>query len=512
MKTYFLTLCLLITASFVHAQSPAQRFAETIEAEDLKAHLYFLADDLLEGRATTKRGQKLAAAYIRTQFMRLGLPGGNEGEYFQTYYLKRVNVEGGSLAVGKEKFNYKDDFLPGLGATPASTIPSDLLFVGYGINQDDYDNLAGLDLKGKTVIMLAGSPSAVAEPENLFQKFRFWAQRAPELEARGASAVITVLSDQAYKVIKRFAGRSRTITSDSEEGGMGQVYVSEAVGAALLKSAKSSMDKVKSSLENNASVPSLNFKKAKFKYTCEVNISSNPAENVLGFLEGTDKKDEVIVITSHYDHIGLTDKGEVNNGADDDGSGTSTVIELAEAFAEAARRGYRPRRSILFMTVSGEEIGLLGSEFYANNPIFPIENTVANLNIDMIGRIDPKYLNTPDSANYVYIIGSDKLSSDLHAISETANDTYTDIVLDYTYNDENDPNRYYYRSDHYNFANKGIPVIFYFTGTHPDYHKPTDTVEKINYEKMAHIGQLVFYTAWELANREERIKVDSNKK
>ncbi|MEM6348906.1 MAG: M28 family peptidase [Bacteroidota bacterium] len=512
MKTYFLSLPLLFSACFCFAQSPSERFAETIEAEDLKAHLYFLADDLLEGRATTKRGQKIAAAYIRSQFMRLGLPGGNQGEYFQTYYLKEVKVGGGSLTVAKEKFNYKDDFLPGLQATPPATLPTDLIFVGYGLSEEGYDNLAGLDLTGKTVIMLAGSPSAVAEPDNLYQKFRFWAQRAPELEARGASAVITVLSDQAYKIIKRFAGRSRTITSDSEDGGMGQVYVSEAVGEALLNAAKTSMAKVKAELETSASVPKLNFKKAKFTYSCDVDISSDPAENVLGFLEGTDKKDEIIVITSHYDHIGLTSKGEINNGADDDGSGTSTVLELAEAFTEAARRGYRPRRSILFMTVSGEEIGLLGSEFYANNPIFPIENTVANLNIDMIGRVDPKYIESADSANYVYIIGSDKLSSELHAISETANDTYTDIVLDYTYNDPNDPNRYYYRSDHYNFASKGIPVIFYFTGTHPDYHRPTDTIEKINYDKMAHIGKLVFHTAWELANREQRIKVDSNKK
>lgn len=512
MKNIFLASCLLLVSSFSWAQSPAQRFAESIEAEDLKAHLYFLADDLLEGRATTKKGQKLAANYIRANFMRLGLPGGNEGDYFQTYYLKRVEVKSGSMNVGKEKFSYKNDFLPGLASIPPSTLPTDLVFAGYGISEDGYDNLDGLDLEGKTVLIMAGSPKSVAEPVNLFQKFRFWAQRAPELEARGAAAVITILPDQAYKVIKRFAGRSRTITSDSEGGGLGQVYVSEKVGDALLKTAKSSLAKAKAKLEDNAAVPSLNFKKAKFAYEADVNVSSDPTENVLGFLEGTDKKDEVIVITAHYDHIGVSDKGEINNGADDDGSGTSTVLELAEAFAEAARRGYRPRRSILFMTVSGEEIGLLGSEFYAENPVFPLENTVANLNIDMIGRIDPKYENTKDSANYVYIIGSDKLSSDLHAISETANDTYSKIVLDYTYNDENDPNRYYYRSDHYNFASRGVPVIFYFTGTHADYHKPTDTVEKINYEKMAHIGRLVFHTAWELANREERIKVDSNKK
>ncbi|MEL7341475.1 MAG: M28 family peptidase, partial [Bacteroidota bacterium] len=398
----------------------------------------FLADDLLEGRATTKKGQKLAANYIRANFMRLGLPGGNEGEYFQTYYLKQVEVKGGSMNVGKEKFSYKNDFLPGLASIPPSTLPSELVFAGYGISEDEYDNLEGLNLAGKTVLIMAGSPESIAEPTNLFQKFRFWAQRAPELEARGAAAVITILPDQAFKVIKRFAARPRTITTGSAEGGLGQVYVSEKVGNALLKTAKSSLEKAKANLEDKAKVASLNFKKAKFAYEAEVDVSSDPTENVLGFLEGTDKKEEVLVITAHYDHIGISNKGEINNGADDDGSGTSTVLELAEAFAEAARQGYRPRRSILFMTVSGEEIGLLGSEFYAENPIFPLENTIANLNIDMIGRIDPKYENSQDSANYVYIIGSDKLSSELHNISETANDTYSKIVLDYTYNDEND--------------------------------------------------------------------------
>ena len=193
------------------------------------------------------------------------------------------------------------------------------------------------------------------------------------------------------------------------------------------------------------------------------------------------------------------------NGADDNGSGTSSVLEMAEAFSMAKELGAGPRRSVLCLMVTGEEKGLLGSEYYSENPIFPIASTVANVNIDMVGRVDEKYKDNP---NYIYVIGSDRLSSDLHVINESVNQKYSQITLDYQYNDENDPNRYYFRSDHYNFARKGIPAIFFFNGTHEDYHRITDTVDKINFEKMEKVSRHFFHTAWELANRDERIIVD----
>ncbi|MCB9194770.1 MAG: M28 family peptidase [Flavobacteriales bacterium] len=225
------------------------------------------------------------------------------------------------------------------------------------------------------------------------------------------------------------------------------------------------------------------------------------SENVLGFIEGSDLKEEIVVITAHYDHIGY-DNGEVCNGADDDGSGTVSLLEIAEAFSIAKREGLGPRRSILFMTVSGEEKGLLGSQYYSENPIFPLENTIVDLNIDMIGRKDSLH----DNENYVYLIGADRISKDLHYISEKVNNELIHFQLDYTYNDENDPNHFYYRSDHYNFAKHNIPVIFYFSGVHEDYHKPTDDVDKIMFPKLATTAQLIFYTAWEIANRNERLK------
>ncbi|MBZ9778912.1 M28 family metallopeptidase [Psychroflexus sp. CAK8W] len=228
------------------------------------------------------------------------------------------------------------------------------------------------------------------------------------------------------------------------------------------------------------------------------------SENVVAMIKGSELPEEYLIITSHYDHVGMRN-GDIYNGADDGGSGSMAMMEIAEAFNKAIEEGYRPKRSIVFLHLTGEEKGLLGSKYYTQNPIFPLENTVANLNMDMIGRVDEAHKNNPD---YIYLIGSDKLSTELHEISEEANSKYVNMNLDYTYNDENDPNRFYYRSDHYNFAKFDIPIIFYFNGVHEDYHKPTDTADKINYEVLKKRAKLVFFTAWEIANRDERPFVD----
>ena len=238
--------------------------------------------------------------------------------------------------------------------------------------------------------------------------------------------------------------------------------------------------------------------------TSELTPATKPSENVLAFIKGSEKPAEIIVISAHYDHLGMKN-GDIYNGADDDGSGTVAIMEIAQAFKEASKNGNGPRRSILILHATGEEKGLLGSKYYTKFPVFPLVNTVANLNIDMIGRVDDAHENTP---NFVYLIGSDKLSTELHVLSEQMNEKFTKLQLDYTYNDKKDPNRFYYRSDHYNFAKHNIPIIFYFNGMHQDYHKPSDTPDKINYELLEKRTKLIFYTAWELANRPERIKVD----
>ena len=228
-------------------------------------------------------------------------------------------------------------------------------------------------------------------------------------------------------------------------------------------------------------------------------------ENVAAIIEGTEFPEEYIVISSHLDHIGI-ENGEINNGADDDGSGTVALLEIAQAFKMAQINGNGPKRTLIFLHVTGEEKGLLGSKYYTENPLYPLNKTMVNLNVDMIGRTDPKRMDK--DPNYIYLIGADRLSQELHDISEAANNKYTKFKIDYTFNDKKDPNRFYYRSDHYNFAKNNIPVIFYFSGTHEDYHKPGDTVDKIMYELLAKRTKLIFYTAWELANRSRRINLN----
>jgi hypothetical protein len=232
------------------------------------------------------------------------------------------------------------------------------------------------------------------------------------------------------------------------------------------------------------------------------------SENIWAYIEGSEKPDEVLVISAHYDHLGIKN-GEVFNGADDDGSGTVALLEIAQAFSKAKKEGHGPKRSILFLHVTGEEHGLHGSRFYSENPLFPLANTITDINIDMIGRHDELH---NDSSNYVYLIGSDYLSTDLYNICEAANKNYVNLFIDYKFNERTDPNRFYYRSDHYNFAKNGVPSVFLFNGVHADYHKATDEVSKIEFDALAKRTQLAFAIAWELANRENRPVVDKSGK
>lgn len=227
-------------------------------------------------------------------------------------------------------------------------------------------------------------------------------------------------------------------------------------------------------------------------------------ENVVAVIKGVEKPDEIVVVSAHYDHLGEKD-GKIYNGADDNGSGTAAVMQMAKAFKKAAKKGYGPRRTILFMHLTGEEKGLLGSHYYTENPIFPLKNTVADINTDMIGRVDDEHKTDP---NYVYVIGSNRLSTELDSIVNQQNRKYTQLNLDYKYNAESDPNRFYYRSDHYNFAKHNIPVVFFFNGVHEDYHRSTDTADKIDFDLLQKRTELIFYTVWEVANRKDKLVVD----
>lgn len=491
------------------------KFANTITKEDLKKHLSILASDEYEGRETGMKGQRMAADYIQNHFQTIGSKGVVDGGYQQYFPIIIEKAGSSGFAANGKAYEFLKDFFY-VGSFKEGVISSsEIIFVGYGIESEGYNDYAGLDVKGKIVAFLEGQPKDkkgqdIVKGENPQSWTMDRTKKGKLAIEKGAAGILVITADYDKKVaqFKSYILNPKIKLKKPAEAdkktSVPTYYISEAVADQLLKDSQVSDIQ---SIKVKVSKSKKPFK-ATLKIPVEIAIRKDVEEgrssNVLGYVEGTDLKNEVVVISAHYDHIGMSN-GKIFNGADDDGSGTSAVLELAEAFAKAKAEGKGPRRSMLFLTVSGEEKGLLGSEYYTDNAIFPLSNTVADLNIDMIGRQDKKYESDP---NYVYVIGSDKLSSDLHNISEEANKKYGKLTLDYTYNAPNDPNRFYYRSDHYNFAKNNIPVIFYFNGVHADYHQETDEVDKINFDKMEKIARLVFYTAWDVANRNDRLKVD----
>ena len=521
-------------ASVQQLREAAPKYGATITAADLSKHLTILASDEYEGRDTGQKGQKMAAAYISKEFSEDGLTGpvqnSTTSPYYQTFDLESTAWGEGYMTVGTRRFALMQDFFV-LGSSPyQEETTAEVVFAGYGIDDPKYSDYAQLDVKNKMVVVLSGEPKG-SNGNYLISgtgKASDWGNDARTkrnaAEKQGAASVLIVTGTtgeefntltQRYKAYATRPAVGLKKGSNNGEASTALVYVSPAIGAALFNTTPNKLFAYNTTVAKAGKVAPAGLMAVKnVKIRTARNVTALPTENVLGFIEGTDKKDEIVVVTAHYDHVGVDNTLEgdkIYNGANDDGSGTVAVIEVAEAFAQAKKAGNGPRRSMLFMTVTGEEKGLLGSEYYSENPVFPLANTVADVNIDMIGRMDFDYEKTNNS-NYIYVIGSDKLSSELHQINEEANQKYVNLKLDYKYNDENDPNRFYYRSDHYNFAKHRIPIIFFFNGVHADYHKPSDEVSKIDFQSAEKVARLAFYTAWELANRDERIKVDSNKK
>lgn len=501
----------------VFAQDATQlKYAETITAKDLKKRLEIIASDDFEGRETGQPGQKKAAKYIQERFEEFGFaPIDKIGGYYQEFKLQLTYPDTVKLTIGKDTLEFLKDmyYFPGFGDMRIET--DKLLFLGYGIESERYNDYERA-VNNRVLMIMAGEPtdkkgnSLITGTEEKSNWTTDWTKKIETAQEKGAKALLVIDDNFSTSVTQfgRYIKRPNLELGDkpSDKTGIPLIYISSKMADKICAGA--GMKNLRKKMIKGISKKEQPYAQDIFNLPLVIDVKKNreelTSENVLGFLPGTEKPEEILVVTSHYDHLGK--KGDkIFNGADDDGSGTTTLLELAEAFSMAAKDGNGPKRSILFMTVSGEEKGLLGSEFYTDNPVYPLENTVANLNIDMVGRIDENH--APDS-NYVYIIGSDKLSTKLHELSEVVNKTYTGIEFDYTYNDENDPNRFYYRSDHYNFAKNNIPVIFYFTGVHEDYHQPTDTVEKIMFGKTQSIARLVFHTAWEIANREKRLEVD----
>jgi len=478
-----------------------QTFAASISEADMKKHLYTLASKDFEGRETATEGQRKAAAYIEAYFKSIGLQPGNKGEYQFQYPVYKDSLIGTALEVNGTALVNNQDFQPiQMFNSNADQYFSQLTLVGTGVVDSAWDDYHDADVKGRVVLIMDGAPSSYKPKKGGFMMPSGTYGKIMNAKAKGAAAILVV--GQGFPRRAASGGGNMYINLYKESQFPNTYVISEKAAEQIVGSDwKSLKEQAKAGSAKPKTIP------VELHLAFNKSITKLQSSNVMGVIEGTDKKDEWLVISAHYDHLGKRDT-TIYYGADDDGSGTTSVLEIAEAFAKAKVAGNGPRRSILFTTVSGEEKGLWGSEYYTDHPVYPLDKTTADLNIDMVGRVDTER-KSADTLNYVYVVGDDKLSSDLKVISESVNAKNLKMTLDYKFNDPNDQEQIYYRSDHYNFARKGVPIIFYYDGMlKADYHKPTDTPDKIYYTLMKKRAQLVFYTAWEMANRDAMLKRD----
>ncbi len=492
------------------------RYASGISPGTLRDHLKIIASDSLEGRETGQKGIKIASEYLQKNIRNLGLlPVPETKQYYQNVAFTFSKWKESNLYVDKERFQFLWDYI--MITSNNQQMPdikaSQVVFMGYGIDDNIYSDYKKNNVKDQIIMINKGEPSdkngksIITGKEELSEWSSDINRKLKVAKLKGVKLVL-IIEDDIKKVSEN--NRSELLSGNMELGNhlnksintANHIFISSTVAKAIIGKNE---DKILKAREKYAKgKPESITLKTDISINMSKEVSLLEGQNVIGYIKGNTKPDEYVIVSAHYDHLGKRGD-EIFNGANDNGSGTVTLLEMAQACQQAVMEGNPPQRSIVFLWVCGEEKGLLGSKYYSENPIFALEKTVANINIDMVGRIDEKYRDNPD---YIYIIGSDRLSTDLHKINESVNQKYTQLTLDYTYNDTADPNRYYERSDHYNFALKGIPAIFYFNGTHEDYHRTTDDIEKISFEAMANTGKLIFHTLWELANRNDRIVID----
>lgn len=498
---------------------PSAEAISSITARELKMHLSFLASDELGGRYTFSPSLQVAARYLASQLESYGYRGAaRDGSFFQRVPLvyRTVNKPESAVEITAggqtEQLKYGEAFV----SEPPTNVSfaGELVFIGYGISspKNGHDDFAGLDLKGKIAVVVTGGPDSLKGVR--IPAGERWEELAM---ARGAAGIIIIPGSQQLRVwsqLRAYFDNQQELGLPQKKTAAGNPIQAILAGPDLVRAIAKAINQPEPYLTAPAGrslKPQAIDASARVKIT--VDSTAAPAtQNVIGLLEGSDPKlkDEYVVISAHYDHLKTSDAGEVYNGADDDGSGTVAILEIAQAFATGAR----PRRSVLVIFHTAEELGLFGSEYNADyEPVVPVEKMVTNLNIDMIGRSrgegdkDPRdrLLTDKDS---IYVIGSDKLSSELHNLNEQTNAETARMRFDYTYNDDRHPERFYYRSDHYNYAKHGVPVIFYFTGVHRDYHRISDDVDKIDFNKMERISRMIFATGWRVANMDNRPAVD----
>ncbi len=522
--TLFMPLAQAQRKSENSAAPSAHGNADDITATQLKDYLTFIASDEMEGRDTPSRGLDTTAGYLASQLSRWGLkPAGDNGTYFQRIALRRNKLDPAQTRVefNNQTFNYGEDFLATAAAGSAS---GQLVYVGHGwvIKAKNIDAYQGLDVKDKIVVIVGGGlPKGVTPADIGGKQGEDWEIPVPAARKRGAKAVISVPSFQTW------ANWAQSRQNSTERGSVSvekfqnpnntpfiAITASPRLLNALFQGEKFNGTVIFNRAVANDPVEGFELKAEK-KFSFTVGIKTEPVgtQNVVAVLEGSDPtlKNEYVAIGAHYDHVGIgtpVNGDAIYNGADDDGSGTTAVLAMAEAFA----RGPRPKRSILFIWHAGEEKGLWGSQYFTDYPTIPLSQVITELNIDMIGRTKKegdKPANQPlPKPGEIYLIGSKLMSTELGEISEAVNKSYLNLSFNYKYDDPKDPEQFFYRSDHFNYARKGVPIIFYMDGVHEDYHRPSDTADKIDYQNMEKVTRTVYATAWELANRPTRPRVD----
>lgn len=483
-------------------------YMENISLMNLKKHLYTLASEEMEGRKTGTWGQRKAEEYITARFRETGLiPPPGLSSFIQNFNFHTDTYIPFSFQIGKKEFEYGKDYLPveDQNEKEGGFKATQIVFVGYGISDKNYDDYKGKNVSGKIVVLFPGEPKAngqflISSKEAYSHWGKSISEKTTLAKMKGAKAVLVINPSSNIMI----ASRASQLKMDS-------VLTKPALPVIriLPEMLESFFDQNETKIiqdihreEGTFDTVHIN-KKIKIQLKYKLLEVSQISSNIIGMIEGSDKKEEYLVLSAHYDHLGKEGK-EINYGADDNASGISALLEMARVFMQAKKDGNGPRRNIVFIAFSGEEQGLWGSAFFTTQqPVISLPNTTAGLNIDMIGRRSSNRKN-----DYLYIVGDDQLSSELKPISTLINEKYSKLELDYRYNHPRDPEMLFYRSDHYNFARKGVPVIFFTNGIHPDYHKPGDTPEKIDLELMQKRIQFIFLNAWEMAYRENMLRRD----
>jgi hypothetical protein len=517
------------TAKTAPVSVATQRGTDAITASQLRDYLSFIASDEMEGRDTPSRGLDTAARFLAMNLSKWGLkPAGDDGTFFQKIALRRdrIDTTQTSVTLNGRTLTLGEDYIP--SATPGN-ISGDLIFAGNGwlMKAKNVDAYKDLDAKGKIAIVFGqpnSFPRGLTRADVSGEPGQDWIGTADYAARQGVAAIIYVPDYQYLANWSRNRQRvlergSLVVEKFQTQSGarVPSITISPELANSLLTGEKMGATTLFDRMYGGGEVPASFALSSDKKLSINIAVKNEtvPTQNDAAVWEGSDPilKKEYVALGAHYDHVGMGVPGRgdnIYNGADDDGSGTTALLAMAEALSRASTK---PRRSVLFVWHAGEEKGLWGSRYFTSYPTVPLETIVTQLNIDMIGRTKKEGdTNTRNKdltgPNDIYVIGSRMMSTELGELSERVNKSYLNLNFDYRYDDPKDPNRFFFRSDHYNYAKNKVPIIFYFDGVHEDYHQPGDSPDKIDYQKMEKVTRTVYMTMWELANLPVRPKVD----